>query len=487
MKFRVAQHKNTGEMISAARLVLDATWVGRKDDEWLVPRYLVEDYKLLGDIKLIWVKNYIHEDGSPVSCHFRRISSEDRNISNLENESPEHKMAKEGVWEAICNKEILIENIPLWDIISNIEFEEPISISKKSKIADVLTIFKEWHPVYGKGIVFEVQFSNQNKEITEDRTFNRVSEGYSVCWLWDKHFNDNYKLKKVIDENNLKKNKIIEIEIIPFSKAQELYQDKLNISFNNKINNLGIVIDHKICEMNIKSKEVEKQYYRMASQSLESFREVAKNELKWIDEAKDNINLEASNKIKEIRENLDGLIIELKNLKKDIEKEAIEKTSLDVKELNEKLKEDLMIEFNRIKEELSKKLLIQMENNYKFQDEIRFRLFDFIKRKVDENVDRPIIFSTIETHIINYLKNIDIKPLIDSAFEKNIHIENGKFLKCKSCNNIIEIKEAQYQSGWSYCEKCFNALPTNWQKEKLLEIKMEDELKKRKDGQNKIN
>jgi hypothetical protein len=153
-----AIHKISGNLVSAFKLQNDASWVGKEKDEWIVPSCDVEDYKEKGEAKAFFTKSHFREENIFVSAHFKHES--DRLIKDHHAESPEHKLAKEGVYEAICNGTIKLDGVPIKDLLRDVEpFEYPISKSKKSKIADVIAVFKEWHPIYGKGIVFEVQFS----------------------------------------------------------------------------------------------------------------------------------------------------------------------------------------------------------------------------------------------------------------------------------------------------------------------------------------
>lgn len=235
-----AIHKTTGRIVWAFALENDASWIGKEKDEFIAPRYMVYDYGDKGDVKVFFTKTHDRE-GTTVRCHFKHES--EREIYDKESESKEHQMAKEGVYEAICNGFIKIDGKELKDFCSDIQFEYPISNSKKSKIADVIAIFKEWHPIYGRGIVFEVQLSHQISEITEDRTFNRVTEGYSVCWLWDSDFDDT-KLKTQNYDKTIRV-----INIIPFSKAIEEYQKLIESKSIFKINNAGLMLDKKLSEL----------------------------------------------------------------------------------------------------------------------------------------------------------------------------------------------------------------------------------------------
>lgn len=234
-----AIHKLTGEKISAFRLESDASWIGRENEEWIAPRYMVRDFLEKGDAKVFFTKSYFKEDESIfVSAHFKH--EVDRNIYDVQCESIEHKMAKLGIWDNIENGNIKFKDVTLKSLINSMHIEYRLGNSRISKIADVITAFKQWDPIYGKGIIFEVQFSNQNEEITSDRTFDRLAEGYSVCWLWDKDFTKDNKL--IIKENGL--------NIIPYTKAIQQYQELIEKKSLSKINEASLLLDKKILELN---------------------------------------------------------------------------------------------------------------------------------------------------------------------------------------------------------------------------------------------
>jgi hypothetical protein len=463
-----AIYKPTGEIVSAFRIENDATWFGKQNDEWIAPRYMVFDYKEKGDVKVFFVKSHERE-GLPVVAHFKHESN--REIYDQENESPEHKLAKGAVYEAICNGQIKIDDKPLKEQIIDLQFEYPLSNSKKSKIADVIAIFKERHPIYGKGVIFEVQFSRQIEEITQDRTFNRVSEGYSVCWLWDGDFDEKNKLKTDRER----------IVIIPFAKALEEYQKIIEDKSISRVNEAGLLLDKKINSLNNYLIHYKDNLLKESKKHLDEFREMTQAELNWLGSAKDTLNKESSEKIGQVRKEILNLDNELKNLKKDIEREAIEKTSLDLKELSETLKEELLKEFNKTKIDLSSEFLKQFLQTKNFDDEIRFRLRDEIKKIVENsNIENSGLLVSYADEQIRKVLNFDnIKPIIDEAMKNRIHIQTGNFSKCHKCNKILEVREAEYDKGWAYCYNCFQTLEDNWQKIALKEEK--------RDGRNTLN
>ena len=238
-----AIHKKTGKRIEAHKLRLDASWVGCKSDEWIAPSPEVSNWEELKarnifEVKVSYIKNHKSQrDGNfyEVRDHFRIITEGAKDRS--ENESEEHKLAKEGIYYNIIdnkidlvwgNNKVKPESLGSFGL----EIEERLSQNKCAKIGDVVMTFETPHEILGKGIVFEIQLSNQTEEKTLERTYDRVKQGYSVVWMWDGMF----CLNKLINP---------ELEVIPFRTALDEY-DVLKIE---EVNTIGRVIDNKILDL----------------------------------------------------------------------------------------------------------------------------------------------------------------------------------------------------------------------------------------------
>ena len=108
----IAIHKKTGKRIEAHKLRLDASWIGCKDDEWIAPIPEVSNWEELKENKILEVKvSYIKNHKSQrdgvsymVRDHFR-ITTEGAKDSS-ENESEEHKVAKEGIYYNLIDEKI---------------------------------------------------------------------------------------------------------------------------------------------------------------------------------------------------------------------------------------------------------------------------------------------------------------------------------------------------------------------------------------------
>lgn len=432
-----AVHKPTGQVVWAWALENDATWIGKEKDEFIAPRYMVYDFEEQGDIKVFFTKTHERE-GIQVRCHFKHEST--REIYDKESESKEHQMAKEGVYEAICNGYIKLDENPIKDLLKDIQFEYPLSNSKKSKIADVIAIFKEWHPIYGKGIIFEVQLSHQISEITEDRTFNRVAEGYSVCWLWDGDFENN-KLKT--DKNR--------INIIPFSKAIEEYQKVNELRSLNKINEAGVFLDKKI-------NSLQYQYKTFLENLTEKSKEVVNSTLNDFE-----LKLEEINVFNKAR------IIDIKEIIKQ-EKE------LDLNNLFKKSISD-------IEEELKTKIEAEIELIH--IDELSNKIIEGTRSEIENKLSLQTINYFPPDWLKNIIKEVTIKKIDESKIKEEIQKQIGEqqvkinldiinAITCKKCNTLLPIKAVDFEGGYPYCSECFNQLKDNWQKRALKEDKGDD-------------
>jgi len=439
-----AVYKKTGEIVSAFKLEFDATWIGKEKEEWLAPRYLILDYQEKGDCKVFYKHSHERDlNGERIRVRSHFFHESDRNIFLGNNESLEHKRAKEGIYESICNGDIKIDGKPILPLIKDIEFEEPISHSKRSKIADVLAIFKEWHPVYGKGIVFEVQFSNQIAEITEDRTFNRLSEGYSVCWLWDGDFEGN-KLKLLNYDKTPHK-----IEIIPYTKAIELYQSKIEDKYIQKINAAGLLLDKKLTLLNDKYKDFQNDLANKSSEVIEVIINGFRLELG-----------EISSHIKEKIDTVKELI--KKEKESDINylfKKAIAELQI---ELKDNLKKELLQGYNW--QNLQQRIILELKDN--IGNEIKEKILGESKERIITGAKEKM-----EEYLKNNLSGENIKEILETNINKKIstlNIDIGATGICFKCKNSFLIKSMEFEKGASYCSKCFNELDDNWIKRTKL-------------------
>lgn len=409
-----AINKKTGLLIPAFKIEWDASWIGKEREEWIAPYPQIENWKFLkekgiNEVKVSFVKSYIREDGVKVRTHFRIVTEFAREIVN---ESEEHLLAKEGIYEDVIDNLLKINGKSIRDLfqIDDIDFEYHLSKSRFSKIADVIVTFKEKDVQYGKGIIFEVQLSNQTKENTDDRTYDRIIEGYSVVWLWDGMFNTNNKLKDK------------EVILIPYLKALEEYKEKKKEEFNEEINLYGNVIDKKIQE---------------AKSELAKEKLILNNEFYKINNTVSLIN-------ESIKNEKNNLILSLK-----------EKTIL---EIYPEIKKTLL-------DENSLKTLLTNSINYSYlADIISNKEISILKEKLQEKIQKEID-TEIKSKIKEEIINDSIKKILAKVEEKYANVKINVFTECEGCKNKFPVPMVMYDKGNPYCPKCFDALPTNWRKE----------------------
>jgi len=419
-----AIHKKSGKLVPAFKLESnDATWLGKEKDEWIAPFPEIDNWKFLKEkgikeVFVSFVKSHIRNiEGidTMVKSHFRIIT--EGAIPSPINESEEHKLAKKGIYEDILDNKLIINKKRIRDLfeIEDIDFEFKLTSSKYSKIADVILLFKQKDEVYGKGIVFEIQLSNQTFENTKERTYDRVLEGYSVVWLWDGMFS-------MIDHKLLKK----EIEVIPFLKACEEYKELKKLEFYNEINLYGELLEKKGREI-IQDIETIQNKVDINHLSLLKSQESFQNKLNVIS---------------------DQIL--------KIEKERI------IDELRKVYTEQLSKIIH--KDEVKKEILASLDYNY---------LIDIISEK-EINLLRDKLQKYLEKEITEELKSKLTKEIILEEVSKKAEEikEQYKLLKisgemsfnCEKCDILLPYKLCEFECGKVYCPDCFDSLEDNWRK-----------------------
>src|SRR3990170_4201686 len=230
MKWLEAIHKTSKKRVSAWKIMEDLEWQGKDKDEFIAPEDLIENFEEVlangkTEVKLIFVHYFKRYEGTEqeenVTSHFR---SEDGSLARLNSwgESDEHKLAKKYIYDNIDNISLInFENKKIKDVgeIEDIKIEKGIG----SKRADVLVIFKNYHPILGRGIAFEVQYSSQEEEKTIIRSFDRASYGYSIVWLWSKDL----------------KNFTNSVKVTPYNQALKEYNEMTTYLQNNELSNIA--------------------------------------------------------------------------------------------------------------------------------------------------------------------------------------------------------------------------------------------------------
>jgi len=413
-----AIHKETGQLIPSYKLESDLTWINKQKDEWLLPdseiSNLIEARKNGFNLACSFIKSFTRtEDNVPVQCHFRRL--DDRVITISESgESEEHLLAKEKIYYKILNNELsfniggknyLGSNLPKF----NLFIEGGIG----GKRADVLLIFEKEDIILGKGIVIEVQLSRQTLERTNERSFDRAIQGYSICWLFDNEFNSSGLINTSLN-------------IKPFREVLSELEEIKNNEFLNRIAFISESIDKKIKEIKIKEESANciiNQFEKIIS---EKFLEV-----------KNNYNIEIKNYTSNLKDKIKEEIHSDLNL---FEKNINIKANKNVVDAEQKISEQNKIIEEKYKKAIDNMLLLINEKINRSGDDLIKKGQIFLENKLKNNLNWIEPF--IKDNIQSILKEENIKLELDSIIKK-IYFEEIK----NNANDKFE-NNLQHHLAW---------------------------------------
>ena len=355
-----AINKETNEIVTAFEVYKNGSYQNLTKGEWIAPKDSIYNWEEISEedsyVHYVKEKRYTNWKGTNVatSPYFAVYpNSKAKTVS----ESPEHKMLKDWLFNRLKKDDLeIVYSRPTkkhqynnsnklselnvdWN---NYSIEVPIR-SIKNLRADILLPFKNKHPILGFGIIIEIQLSNQNIEITYDRTIDRAICGYSTIWLFKKDFeiSDNKKETEIELKNN---------KLKVFSFASELKYGGKKFT-----KHLKFVVEEQCRFLDIKQQEL-----------IQKTEEVENYKGEFINDIKKRTNDFFSYKIKEISENFNEEIA--KRVQKDFfekNKEKIKKIigeslqqfldfellqkTMDKININEILSEARSIAYNKIK------------------------------------------------------------------------------------------------------------------------------------------
>jgi len=463
----IAIHKKTKKHISAYQITKSLEWKGREREKFIAPYHEVgnwEELKKKGikEVKVSFVIRHIRKYRSGktlVDAHFRIETKGAR--ENLENESEEHKLAKEHIYfKAIENKLILKVKSIGSKKLSELGEIEDIRIEKGvgRKRADVLVKFKE-NKIYGKGIAFEIQISPQSNQETIKRNYDRASYGYSIVWIWS----DDLK-----EDNN-------EYELIPYNEALEEYKKQIKEEINQELWDISKRAYEKISEINNEigktlnswnlKREQLKQDIISSMQTLskiyENIKEDTKDRIKEeilknikgfnfseLSEQyfKDNLDIKLNSFLEEKNILIDNKIstllnsiIQNKSKEESFNKEIEDHLDKLIYNYDSKIKNELIQKSEKILNQLSTeaKLKIQVDLENKFSESIK----QFVKESVKEEVNE-----LLKKELLN------LKEETISSYHKN---KVSLYLKCPICKEDKHIMCFEINSsGKILCRKC---------------------------------
>lgn len=364
-----AIHKESGEFVSAWKLLNDVTWIGLNKDEFISPYSEIGNWEEIeGEVPVIFVNE--SKDGR--QAHFR--INHPIAIGSYWNESYEHKFTKENIYNLLMNDEITfnhgLDKYKLKDFkIEDIIIEQKIANNKNAKIADVLIKFKDNHFIIGNGIIIEVQFSSQNIDRTELRTYDRALKGFSCVWIWEK------ELDKL--NNNF--------EIINYREAINEFWEKEKYSKESEVRDYSKKIEEKILDL---------------------------TELKLTIELK----------LRDFEEKLNSLLKIKNNIEKEFNDELKTKKQKLIEEIN---KEELSSYINDLKIKINNEFKFQINNLEEFHKELKLKSIDKLKEINKEEIIKEITNNLKE--IVLFQLSDEINTLIkwgDSGLNRWLH-KNG--------------------------------------------------------------
>ncbi len=237
-------HRQSNRIVSIFQFTKDATWKGKEREELIaIPADTPKEVK---EIEMCFTHGFKRYEGTEkeqdITAFFKRKSGQPETLSEkrVGGESEAHKLAKNEIYEKLYNKELTINGKNIYELgTKDLTISEEEHSDTGHSIADVLVKFDSYpnhNLLYGLGINIEIQFSNQNRGKTSERTLSRLRDGWSVMWLWKEDFNDDGKLL------------LKDLNILPREKHLKELKEKEYDNYLEEINELGNILDNKIFE-----------------------------------------------------------------------------------------------------------------------------------------------------------------------------------------------------------------------------------------------
>lgn len=392
-----AIHKENGKIVSAFQIIKDLSWVGKEREKFIAPTYEIGNLlelkkKGIDEVEVCFVKEHYRNKGKEyVSPHFRIIT--EGAVENPENESEEHKLAKETIYQKVIENEIILINFNNQKISSFGDILD-VSIEKKVGIkqADVLVDFKEHHPVLGRGIAFEVQISPQNEEMTYERSYERSAQGYSIVWIWGHELEEtNYRFK-----------------VLPFMECLEKHKEQIEKEKKFFLGDLSQKADEKVYEI---QNLVEDSLKKLQSKTDERIEEI------------NHFLRSVSSKMQYLS---DSLVLE--KAKEQIEKANVTEK---IKYFTENFAESFIKD--RIK------------------DSIERNLGNIINEKIKDNLPRIEVPETVFKKFSEKIEE-EISKLNFEGFTKKNLIS---CFKCSKCDSLTPVVQTYWKDSKPYCFNCF--------------------------------
>jgi len=209
-----AIHAETKKRVNSLNIEDNSSFQYPGEEKWYAdPNEIIDKGKVkdIQKIEVSFVKSHSKEiNGMKYwwSPYFR-VNNKNNLGVKVVNESPEHRMVKNFIYNKIKKNEL---KFVYSSINKPYKYDNKIWIGKNKEkidndklgievtcknnkvfVADIIIPFKKKDNFLGKGIIVEIQFSKENKKIKNKRTLDRALQGYSVSWY---HKNDFEKIAK---------------------------------------------------------------------------------------------------------------------------------------------------------------------------------------------------------------------------------------------------------------------------------------------------
>lgn len=276
--------KKTGEIVNSLNLINNPSYQFPHEEEWYADpncidfydKEKVEDVRKIKVVYIIEKKEVVNFKGTKyyVSPHFRILNASRLGIGTVP-ESREHTLAKNWLYNKIIkNNDIILKyakiNKPEPGYSNEIALStlgvdsskvatEVRIVGSGIKIVDVLVPFKKKHLLFGKGVVFEIQFSKQRRKKELGRTIDRALQGFSVVWLHETNF------KKITETICTLKNNKVKV----YSWAGILKEE----IGRNLVRNLKLDVQEQCRLLYVREKEIHENILILFDQKIEELKE----------------------------------------------------------------------------------------------------------------------------------------------------------------------------------------------------------------------
>jgi hypothetical protein len=424
-----AIHEGSGKPVPAEELERNPEWMNKHKDNWILPDVEILNLQEIRKLNIIpycsFVKSHIR-DNSPVRPHFRIIDTRVQ-TQTPENESEEHKLAKDNIYYGIYDNQVSFDIGGKEYYPKDLgEFDVFIEKGIGAKRADVLLILKETHPIIGNGIVIEVQLSSQTLEKTDLRSYDRALQGYSCVWLFDRHF----------DSTGLINTKL---KVAVYQEVLERYSQAVNNKQAEQISIYSSYLNKNIQEFNKQNEILESKIAylkRQTDETLGNFRQRLQVELKNdISPEKEKIKAELKTELdyylgqimtsaNENKKKAQEMILtQEKRLKEDYDR-AIENMKLTLNSLTtQKFSEQIekvskkILEGENIKEEIKIKVLESLNTKNEEIKKIAEEVAKVSVREIQEKNIQEEIQKKVQQHI-DYRVNLFDRAMWDAIDRK---------------------------------------------------------------------